>query len=110
VLWETFKSNLSDQIEENRVIPLRMTSEQAARLFRSGCADLVSIDGSHIEAAVRLDIGNWQYKVAVGGTLALHDYYPDGAVCPGVKKAVDALIDPLERGAGSIVCWTRRCE
>jgi MMP 1-O-methyltransferase len=110
VLWETFKSNLSDQIEENRVIPLRMTSEQAARLFRSGCADLVFIDGSHTEAAVRLDIRSWQYKVAVGGLLCGHDYYPDGLVCGGVKKAVDDLITSVEFPAGSIWCWKRGSE
>jgi predicted O-methyltransferase YrrM len=110
VLWETFKSNLSDQIEENRVIPLRMTSEQAARLFRPGCADLCFIDASHTEAAVRQDIWWWQWVVAPGGVLCGHDFYPDGLVCPGVKAAVDACITPVEFPAGSIWAWTRRSE
>ncbi|MEI8238302.1 MAG: class I SAM-dependent methyltransferase [Actinomycetota bacterium] len=37
------------------------------------------IDGGHGEAPARLDYEGWVPHVAVGGTLAIHDVYPDPA-------------------------------
>jgi predicted O-methyltransferase YrrM len=106
-LWHAFNAHLADQLFENRVIALRLTSILAASRFAPDIADLVFIDGSHTAAAVRLDILSWLPKVAPGGLLVLHDYFEDGAVCPDVKRVADAMLSGIERGPGTLVYWRR---
>jgi len=73
---------------------LRMTSEEAAPLFKEEELDFVYIDGNHSYVACKEDINLWWPKVRIGGLFAGHDYL-DGIVREsdfGVKKAVDEFI------------------
>lgn len=70
---------------------LRLTSAEAAPLFRDEALDFVYIDADHQYAAVAEDIRIWFPKVRKGGILGGHDFIPDGRY-PfgdfGVQKAL----------------------
>jgi predicted O-methyltransferase YrrM len=53
-------------------------SPVVARYWTSSAA-FVFIDGGHGEEPARLDYEGWARHVAVGGTLAIHDVFPDPA-------------------------------
>ena len=98
-------------------------SEVLAPLWSTPLA-LLFLDGSHTEESARRDQDAWVAKLAVGGTLAIHDVFPDpadGGQAPfgvytrvrGVRRlrgaarhrvaaaaAAAAVTDPLRRGAG----------
>lgn len=65
--------------------------------------DMTWIDGDHSEEAVTLDIIECLKLTRPGGYICGHDYRDQGN--PGVRKAVDALIPEVRRGAGSIWHW-----
>jgi len=53
-------------------------SEVLAPLWTTPLA-LLFLDGSHTEESARRDQDAWVAKLAVGGTLAIHDVFPDPA-------------------------------
>ena len=53
-------------------------SPTVARYWRTPLA-LLFIDGGHGEEPARLDYEGWSPHVAIGGTLAIHDVFPDPA-------------------------------
>lgn len=53
-------------------------SSVVARYWTSS-ASFVFIDGGHGEEPARLDYEGWARHVAIGGTLAIHDVFPDPA-------------------------------
>lgn len=73
---------------------LRMTSQEAAPLFRAGQLDFVYIDAQHHYEAARDDIETWYPKVRKGGILAGHDYLEGEREAGyfGVKRAVDEFV------------------
>src|SRR5262249_3270874 len=72
-------------------IPLKMSSQMAARLFDPGSVDFVFLDGDHSEKAVREDLQTWYPLIKPGGILGIHDYSnPD---FPGVESAVDRFLE-----------------
>jgi hypothetical protein len=78
---------------------LRMTSAEAAVLFRPGQLDFVYIDAQHHYEAVKEDIELWYPKLTRGGILAGHDYL-DGSLSNGefgVKRAVDEFARTLNK-------------
>jgi beta-1,4-mannosyl-glycoprotein beta-1,4-N-acetylglucosaminyltransferase len=89
-----FLENLADLIESGKVIPLRMSSKNAAAYFqkRKMKFDFCFVDAGHEEHEVREDIQNWLPLVKDGGTLCGHDYYYHDNIWVGVKKAVDELL------------------
>ena len=78
-----------------RLLPI--PSLEAASQFSEGSLDLVFLDASHDEAAVRDDIAAWRPKLRSGGILAGHDHDDEH---PGVITATHALQPNL--GPGSI--------
>lgn len=52
---------------------LRCDFGQALARFEDGSIDVLHLDGLHIEAAVRHDVGSWLPKLKPGGILLLHD-------------------------------------
>lgn len=70
-----------------------LESVVAAKTFEDESIDLCFIDASHDEASVRLDIEAWTRTVKRGGILAGHDY--GAKQWPGVKQAVDGLVDAV---------------
>ena len=71
-----FRSTIHDAGLEDVVIAVVGPSPTIARYW---CMQLsfVFIDGGHGEEPARLDYQSWAPQVAVGGTLAIHDVFPD---------------------------------
>lgn len=62
---------------ENRAFMLRMTTDEASKLFADESLDFIYIDAEHTYEAVKKDIQNWYRKVKSGGLVMGHDYLPD---------------------------------
>ncbi|SCX56942.1 Predicted O-methyltransferase YrrM [Klenkia marina] len=63
---------------EGVVVAVVARSEVLAPLWTTPLA-LLFLDGSHTEESARRDQDAWVGKLAVGGTLAIHDVFPDPA-------------------------------
>jgi len=103
--YEIFLENVSPYVEEGRLTVLRTHSHLglASLLEDYGkeSFDMVFIDGGHDYDTVKGDILGCRPLLREGGLLSGHDYsHRKGH--PGVKKAVDELLGPPNRGAGSI--------
>ena len=81
----------------------RMTTNEAAGLFKDESLDAVFIDADHSYEAVKLDIQNWLPKVRKGGILAGHDY---NSAWPGVIRAVNEILPEAEK---IDYCWVKKC-
>jgi hypothetical protein len=91
---------------EDLVVAVVGRSEVLAPLWATPPA-LLFLDGSHTEESARRDQDAWVGKLAVGGTLAVHDVFPDpadGGQAPfGVYTRVLASGDFTELpGTGSL--------
>lgn len=73
---------------------LRLTSAEAAKLYKPETLDFVYIDANHSYEECRKDIELWFPKLKKGGIFAGHDYLdgnlPEGNF--GVKRAVDEFV------------------
>jgi cephalosporin hydroxylase len=69
-----FRRTIADAV----VIAVVARSEVLAPLWSTPPA-LLFLDGSHTEESARRDQDAWVAKLAVGGTLAIHDVFPDPA-------------------------------
>ena len=81
----------------------RMTTNEAAGLFKDESLDSVFIDADHSYEAVKMDIQNWMPKVRKGGILAGHDYT---SAWPGVIKAVNEIFPKAQKIES---CWVKQC-
>ena len=81
----------------------RMTTNEAAGLFKDESLDAVFIDADHSYEAVKMDIENWMPKVRKGGILAGHDY---NSAWPGVIKAVNEIFPEAQKIDS---CWLKQC-
>jgi predicted O-methyltransferase YrrM len=70
---DRFTENVRRAGIETLVVPLVMTSEEAARRWRSGDVELLWIDGAHEYEFVRRDFELWSPFLAEGGIVAFHD-------------------------------------
>lgn len=88
--YEFLQNNL-DLIQTGKIVPLRMTSNNAAALFKEKSiqANMIFIDAGHTYEEVVKDISIWKPLVKKGGILCGHDYYHHGEAWPGVQQAVD---------------------
>ena len=86
-----FSENLFDHIRKGRVIPLRMSSRNAAELLQKQgiMAGMVFIDAGHTYEEVKEDIYVWLPLVIEGGTICGHDYYDENNMWLGVRQAVN---------------------
>lgn len=73
-----FRAAIHDAGLEDVVVGVVGRSPTVARHWGTPAA-LVFIDGGHGEEPARLDYEGWAPHVAVGGTLAIHDVFPDPA-------------------------------
>ncbi len=85
-LFDQFLLNIEPV--KNKIIPYRMTSTQASKLFENNSVDFCFIDGDHSYEGVKNDLENWYPKVKKGGIIAGHDY----PTWETVKQAVDDFI------------------
>lgn len=86
-----FIRNLQDHIDNKTVIPRRLFSYSFSLPFK---VDMVFIDGDHRYETVIKDINKAFSLVKKGGIISGHDY--NHPTWPGVKRAVDELIGPIE--------------
>ena len=73
-----FRATIHDAGLEAHVVAVVGRSPDVARYWSTPAA-LVFIDGGHGVEPARADYGGWAPHVAVGGTLAIHDVFPDPA-------------------------------
>jgi methyltransferase family protein len=78
----------------------RLSSLEAAGLFREGELDFVYIDGNHRYEFVKADLEAYASKVRPGGLLAGDDYGVEGWWEDGVTRAVDEFV---RSGAASVL-------
>ena len=74
----TFRRTIHDAGLEDVVIAVVGPSPLVARHWTSACA-FVFVDGGHGVEPARVDYFGWSPHVAMGGTLAIHDVFPDSA-------------------------------
>lgn len=91
-IYAQFKEDILDVYKN--VSHLRMTSEEASKLFRDGDIDFVYVDGNHLKEFVRIDMGCWLPKVKRPGWIGGHDYQHKRA--PGVKPAVLEFVGSID--------------
>ncbi len=84
--------------ELSLIYPLRLWSDQAARLFEPRSLDLVFVDGLHSYEGCASDIRSYLPLMKSGGVLAGHDFGDfekrtfGGPSYPGVDRAVSELL------------------
>ncbi len=76
--FREFRHNLDRAGVSDRVVPIVATSELAARHWGTPLG-MVFIDGGHSLDAALTDYRCWAGYLLRGGTLAIHDVYPDAA-------------------------------
>ncbi len=93
-----FMQNNMDGVQSGGVIPLRISGENASKLFKEKNIkfDFCFIDAGHTFDEVKKDIECWLPLVKDGGIICGHDYYPDNSVWEGVKRAVDSFFPNVE--------------
>lgn len=91
-----FRSAIHDAGLEDSVIAVVGKSPTVAATWTTPLAFLF-IDGGHGDEPARLDYEGWTPHVAVGGTLAIHDVFPDPA--DGGRPPYEQIFEPaLESG------------
>jgi predicted O-methyltransferase YrrM len=73
-----FRRTIHDAGLEDVVVAVVGQSPTVARHWTTPCA-LVFIDGGHGVEPARADFAGWHRHVAVGGSMAIHDVFPDPA-------------------------------
>ena len=86
IAYEQFLSNIIHLNLTHKVIPIKMSSMEAVQFFDKK-ADLIYIDGSHIEQDVYDDITKWFHKLTPDGVLCGDDWSALKQVKNGVIRA-----------------------
>ena len=73
-----FRRTIHDAGLEDHVVAVVGRSPVVSRHWRTPLG-FVFIDGGHGDEPARLDYEGWAHLVALGGTLAIHDVFPDPA-------------------------------
>jgi len=99
-----FRRAIHDAGLEDEVIAVVGQSPHVSRWWQTPLA-FCFIDGGHGVEPARLDYEGWTPKVAVGGTLAIHDVFPDPA--DGGRPPYEQIFVPaLESGRFRLVSAT----
>jgi predicted O-methyltransferase YrrM len=99
-LYETFCENMKSYIAGLKVIPVRMSSIDAARILSGNTFDMVFIDAAHDYENVKADIIAW--KPLCKGLLCGHD--------AGHGPIMQALAELLpDRGPNEGSMWVYQC-
>ena len=99
-----FRSAIHDAGLEDSVVGVVGKSPLVAATWTTPLS-LLFIDGGHGEEPARLDYEGWTPHVAVGGTLAIHDVFPDPA--DGGRPPYEQIFRPaLESGRFQMVSAT----
>ena len=99
-----FRAAIHDAELEDSVIAVVGRSPLVASAWTTPLSFLF-IDGGHGEEPARLDYEGWASHVAIGGTLAIHDVFPDPA--DGGRPPYEQIFRPaLESGRFQLVSAT----
>jgi len=85
--FQAFRWNMK-VAEIDNIIPIRMMSSEASKLFEDKSLDFVFIDAEHDYNSVKTNILSWLPKIKNTGYIGGHDYEMDS-----VKKAVKEEFD-----------------
>lgn len=77
----------------DRFALIRLTSDEAHRMFKPEQFDFIFIDGLHTYEQLSKDCENYYDKVKTGGIFAGHDYH----AIPGVRQAADEFAAKVGR-------------
>lgn len=100
----TFRDTIHDAGLEDVVFAVVGHSAAVAAHWASPLAFLF-IDGGHGDEPARLDYEGWTPHVAIGGTLAIHDVFPDPA--DGGRPPYEQIFKPaIESGRFALVSAT----
>lgn len=91
-VYDAFSQNMEKCGVRDFVIPLRMTSVEAAANFGDESLDFVFIDAAHDYDSVSADLRAWLPKVKLRGTIAGHDHSHEP-----VQRALKEQIPEAER-------------
>ena len=99
-----FRAAIHDAVLEDSVIAVVGKSPLVAATWTTPLS-LLFIDGGHGDEPARLDYEGWTPHVAVGGTLAIHDVFPDPA--DGGRPPYEQIFRPaLDSGRFELVAAT----
>ena len=99
-----FRRSLWDAGLERYAIAVVGSSPVVAAYWRTPAA-LVFIDGGHGAKPARADYAGWALRVARGGTLAIHDVFPDPA--DGGRPPYEEIYVPaIESGRYELISTT----
>lgn len=107
-VYQTFMANTIDAGLQNYIVPLSMPSFNAARyLTKVGLkADIIYVDGCHIEGAVLQDLKSYWPLLKKKGTMIIDDYH---AEFEGLMKDVHTFAQhndlPINNQNGKCVLW-----
>ncbi len=88
--FEDFKENVAAAGLNEFVVPLRMTSEEAARKWGGDAIDLLFVDGAHDYAHAKQDLLLWTPFLSEGGLLLVDDYGIRGVASAFHEAVVDS--------------------
>jgi len=96
--FDEFKANIEQAGVDDVIVPMVMTSEEAAGIFTEPVA-LLFVDGVHEYDYVKTDFDCWFPKVRDGGILVFHD--TAGAAHTGAKRFVERHVYRSRRFRGA---------
>lgn len=102
--YRMYETSVAEHI--NKVVTLKMYSDEAAQHVPDSSLDFVFIDANHAYEYVKKDILLWTPKVKTGGIVSGHDYGKTGAkkrkVPFGVTEAVNEYFNDVNVLPGSV--------
>lgn len=101
-VYERFLSNVVHAGLTDRIVPIRMTSLSASRIFkqyRKSKVDMIYIDGDHSYEAVYSDIDAWSRYLRSGGILCGNLYSKSEVEMKQIRKAVEDYCKDKEKSA-----------
>jgi predicted O-methyltransferase YrrM len=91
----TFRRTIHEADLDDCVLAVVADSPTFAAYFSTPCA-FVFIDGGHGSEPANADYDAWSHRVAPGGTLAIHDVFPDPA--EGGRPPYEIYLRALDDG------------
>jgi predicted O-methyltransferase YrrM len=85
-LYFEFLTNLYQNDVLDKVTPLALFSEDAAKLFKDESIECIFIDADHNEKNIINDLDSWIPKLKKSGIICGHDYAANYGVQPYVDK------------------------
>ncbi len=95
-IYQLFLSNIRDMGLSDRIVPLRMSTEEAAKALRHIQADLVYVDASRDTNQVYQDIMTWYAHLNEDGVMCGTEWRD-----PGVKAGVNRAAKELGKSVQS---------